>query len=133
MGDQTMSKGYARRISKADPKGDRRSRTIPLDHPPISALAVERLDSGEMDKDSVWILGRLLQRGDGWVRMTGTLDGKTYYLKYKFSDGDHKGHYVMSVVPPELLPWGLVLLYTKVGEVDRGERTPALDKPYDYT
>jgi hypothetical protein len=126
-----MSKSYARRTAKNDPKGDRRSRTIspePAQEPPLTALPFapvpERLTSSQA-------LYELLTRGDGWVRATATLDMKTAYLKYKYTSGTWKGHYVMAVVVCEELQRGLQLLVAKVNQVDLGILRPAKDTPYD--
>ncbi len=127
-----MSKAYARRTSKTDPKGDRRSRTI--SHPPVpgpaesALIAQQHLQSAE----AVDALSYLLNRGDGWLRMTAPLDGKSVYLKYKYTSGKHRGCYVMAVATFDQLAWAACLLAHKTRQADTGEVLPSPDTFYDW-
>ncbi len=73
----------------------------------------------------------LLERTDGWLRCIPAGEGKLSYFKWKFSDGPHKGKYVMYVA--HFYNWvdGICGLAEKVEEVDRGVRRPAQDTFYD--
>lgn len=131
-GGCTMSKQYERRRAKSDPKGDRRSRSISPDPAPVAGIILERQELGLLDQDAIYSLQWLLTRGDGWVRLTSTLDMKTVYAKYKWTSGNNRGKYVMAVGTVDQMAWVLCLLRHKALEVDRGERSPSQDTFYDW-
>lgn len=127
-----MSKQYARRLAKSDPKGDRRSRSIIPVPLPATVPATESLERDLSTLDTGAALLALLARGDGWVRATADLDLKNLYLKYKYTAGAWRGHYVMVVTTPDMLQWGMQLLLYKTHQVDAGEQRPSKDTPYVY-
>jgi hypothetical protein len=132
MEGETMSKRYARTHAR-DPKGDVRHAPTELvaDITPVGTVAVGNpprpfvLDMSEA-------LQGLLMRGDGWVRMTATTLGETLYLKYKFTNGPHRGYYVMTVGTIDAIRELAHMLVEKVLKVDKGLLRPAKDTPYDY-
>jgi hypothetical protein len=74
----------------------------------------------------------LLANPHGWLRFTTSLDGKTLYLKYKWTHPAHlRNTYVMAVVAPYQLGLGLQILLGKVNDVEAGTRHPTPDKGYD--
>jgi hypothetical protein len=127
-----MSKQYARRDPKADPKGDRRSRTISPPVPPVQTYEYHLTERGEAALNAMVDLADLLMRGDGWVRMTSSLDMKTVYLKYKYNHGQWKGCYVMVVATLDQLAWAVSLLHYKLQQVERAELRPSQDTFYDW-
>lgn len=76
-------------------------------------------------------LAELLARDDGWLRIVPQEFGAVAYFKWKFSRGPHKNRYVMFRCDDMNYTAALWGLWQKVREVDRGERTPAYDTPYD--
>jgi hypothetical protein len=128
-----VSKRYARTHPR-DPKGDIRHTPTELvaDITPVGTIAVGNppkpfvLDVSEA-------LQYLLMRGDGWVRMTATMLGENLYLKYKYTHGDYRGCYVMSVGTVDDIRELVHLLVEKVHKVDKGLLRPAKDTPYDYS
>ena len=76
-------------------------------------------------------LSYLLMRDDGWLRLVPAADGKTLYLKWKFSRGKWSGHYVMAVVEVWQWDYGLSLLADKLEAVDLSVKIPTKDTPYD--
>ncbi len=127
-----MSKQYARRLAKNDPKGDRRSRSFLPEPSPLPASSVETEVRDLAVLDTGAALLALLARGDGWVRATSDLDLKNLYLKYKYTSGTWRGHYVMVVTTPDMLQWGMQLLLYKTHQADSGELRPSKDTPYNY-
>jgi hypothetical protein len=73
----------------------------------------------------------LLSYSEGWLRLTPDTEHKTLFLKFKWRRGTYSGHYVMSVVPPHELAYGLSLLLDKVRDTYAGLRKPTKDTPYD--
>ena len=128
-----MSKQYARRQSKTDPKGDRRSRSISAPEPEQDVPPLYGPPMGTTSFDALLAIAALLQRGDGWLRLTATLDMKTCYLKYKWNAGNNRGTYVMAVVTFDHLAWGLTLLLQKTRMVDAGDLNASEDTFYDWT
>jgi hypothetical protein len=73
----------------------------------------------------------IISRGDGWLRVTSDENGKTVFMKYKFTSGPHEGHYVMFVgVPGAGLSDLLEGLLWKVRDADRGTLRPTMDTIY---
>lgn len=127
-----MSKAYRRRETRANAD----AATIIPDASDGAATDGYLADIvGNTPKASTGLpaLAQLLHRGDGWVRMVGDLDGKNLYLKYKWTGGEWRNHYVMAVVMLETLSFGLGLLLAKVQQVDIGVRRPTPDRNFDYT
>ncbi len=127
-----MSKQYARRLAKNDPKGDRRSRSILPDLTPSPTVVEETPVRDLTQLDTGAALLALLARGDGWVRATADLDLKNLFLKYKYTSGRWKGYYVMVVTTADMLQWGMQLLLYKTHQADSGEVKPTKDTPYQY-
>jgi hypothetical protein len=132
MGVQTMSKSYARRTAKNDPKGDRRSRTFYPEAEQFPLTSGTPAGTSPQHLTGEQTIAELLTRGDGWVRCTGSLDLKTVYLKYKYNSGPWRGYYVMAVCTYDQLLWGMQLLVAKTNQVDLGIIKPSKDTPYDW-
>ena len=75
-------------------------------------------------------LSHLFMRDDGWLRAVPTADGKSLYLKWKFSRGKFAGYYVMAVVEVWQWDYGLTLLADKLEAVDMDIKKPTKDTPW---
>lgn len=131
-GVPTMSRANGRRQAKEDPKGDRRSRSISSEQFPIEVTPLEVNARCQLDSDALESLGALCCRGDGWIRITATLDMHTVYLKYKWTSGPNRGKYVMAVGTLDQLAWAVCLLHNKAQQVDKDELRASQDTFYDW-
>lgn len=75
-------------------------------------------------------LCELLMRDDGWLRAIPDGEGKTAYLKWKFSRGRFAGHYVMVVIHPVDYRVGFTMLWDKIEDCYTGHRRPTKDRDY---
>jgi hypothetical protein len=69
-------------------------------------------------------------RDDGWLRAIPDGEGKTAYLKWKFSRGKFAGCYVMAVVRPWDWADGFRMLEAKILTCYSGSRKPTPDRAY---
>jgi hypothetical protein len=74
----------------------------------------------------------LVGRGDGWMRWTADRDGKTVFLKYKFTSYQYPNHYVFVSGPIYDVALLVAALVRKCELVDAGQLKPTLDKPYSH-
>jgi hypothetical protein len=75
-------------------------------------------------------LARLVDRFDGWLRIVSDGDTGQVYIKWKFTRGHWRGHYVMAVVQYWQLGYGFQLLLDKLAAVEEGTFKPTLDTPF---
>lgn len=66
----------------------------------------------------------------GWFRLVPASDGKTVYLKWKWTAGKLQNRYVMTVGQPHELGELLGLLVEKVRAAEAGTGVSSLDKYY---
>jgi len=112
------------------------------DHIRATSVSTARTGVGLTPEDTVQdavrrtataTLSYLLMREDGWLRLVPAADGKTLYIKWKFSRGKWSGRYVMAVVEVWQWDYGLTLLADKLEAVDLSIKIPTKDTPYgDY-
>lgn len=95
---------------------------------PLPALAELLTPADNMHRDLV----ELLTRGDGWMRWTSDLEGKTLFLKYKFTSQQHPNHYVFVSGPVHDVTKLVAYLVRKCQLVDAGQYRPTEDKPYNH-
>lgn len=74
----------------------------------------------------------LLARGDGWMRWTSDTDGKTVFLKYKFTSLLWPNHYVFVSGPTWDVAIWMGALVRKCELVDAGQLKPTLDRPFNH-
>ena len=80
-----------------------------------------------------YVVGCLATHPDGWMRWTSDAEGKTLYLKFKWSGGPLKNRYVMAVVQWWQIKYGVQLLYAKVNEAEQHNgKGSAKDTFYDW-
>jgi len=72
----------------------------------------------------------LLLRDDGWLRAVPQENGKTIFLKWKFTNGKFAGKYVMYVITDGDLPAGFAGLFDKIARAYQGTHTPTPDTPW---
>lgn len=77
-------------------------------------------------------LNWLLARGDGWMRWTSDMEGKTVFLKYKFTSLHWPNHYVFVSGPVYDIALWVGALVRKCEKVDSGDLKPTQDKPYNH-
>ncbi len=94
------------------------------------ATAVEQAAELEQRAAAGPALSDLLMRDDGWLRAIPDGEGKTAYLKWKFTRGQFAGSYVMVVVQPWNWPDGFRMLETKILNCYAGIRKPTKDRDY---
>jgi hypothetical protein len=85
----------------------------------------------EPERPGVRALSNLLVRDDGWIRAIPDGEGKSAYLKWKFTRGTFAGHYVMVVVDPWDWEDGFRMLEAKIRNCYAGNRKPTRDRAYD--
>lgn len=67
----------------------------------------------------------------GWMRWTSDGEGKTLYLKFKWTSGKLRNRYVMAVIQWWQIKYGVSLLYHKVNEAEqKNGKGSAEDKYY---
>lgn len=74
----------------------------------------------------------LVGRGDGWMRWGADKDGKTLYMKYKFTSYRYPNHYVFVSGPIYDVAMLVAALLRKCERVDDGSLVPTLDRAYDH-
>jgi hypothetical protein len=119
-----------------DPKGDARIGSV--QHPPVAQGGSEDIPEAHSNPpgwlDPAWQLEldmiALLARGDGWLRISGDIDGKTVWLKFKLNGTRWPNHYVMTSGPFHQLQKLLHQLRRKLEEVDSGAYKPTTDHYY---
>jgi hypothetical protein len=98
---------------------------------PITGGTVHGASGGDDNRKAACAsLSYLFLRDDGWLRASPK-DGKTLYLKWKFTNGRWAQHYVMVVVDLWLWDWGVQLLEDKLNAVDAGIFRPSKDTWYN--
>lgn len=76
-------------------------------------------------------LTALGERQDGYLRIIPDGAAKSLYIKWKFTKGQWRGYYLMSVVEVWDVEHGLLLLRQKIDSVDVGVKNPVKDTAYD--
>jgi hypothetical protein len=94
------------------------------------ALAVVEAATDGKTVLAVQALSNLLLRDDGWLRAIPDGEGKTAYLKWKFTRGQFAGTYVMVVVQPWNWEVGFRMLQGKIDNCYAGSRKPTPDRSY---
>lgn len=82
--------------------------------------------------DRLWFdLRDILDREDGWLRIVPDHDQKVLWVKWKYTRGRWRGHYIM--VRMGIYEHGLAasMLLRKLNDVDLGQARPTLDSYYD--
>lgn len=73
------------------------------------------------------LLGHLIDRHDGWLRIVPESDAQKVFIKWKFNSGKWPNHYVMVVGECWQIEYLFALLVAKLYEVDDGLRIPTTD------
>lgn len=76
---------------------------------------------------TLFALGVLVDRADGWLRVVPERDGNSVFIKWKFTHGLWDGHYVLAVTTRFSIAAGFATLLEKLEDVDRGRRRPTKD------
>lgn len=129
-------------MTRKDPKGDVRTSIGGRGSTAVGAAlnggplhrghSLAEAEQDENRRRGCSALSHLLLRDDGWLRISPAGDGKTVYLKWKYSRGPWRNHYVMAV--GHIWAWDIAieLLERKVAEVDQGSRVPTKDTWYPH-
>jgi hypothetical protein len=103
----------------------RRRESLPLQS--VAAPSSEP-DSRRWEFNIADAIAEMLFRGDGWLRCTAPLDGRSMYVFFKFSIGRWAGHYVVVRVGRTQFERALQLLLQKISLVDSGQLSPSRDR-----
>lgn len=101
---------------------------LPVSEPSDAARAKADQLTAARGRVLLTAVSALMARDDGWVRAVPQGLEDMCYLKYKFTGGSWKGHYVMVVGKVWDIEQLFALLLQKVDETVRGERKPTLDR-----
>ena len=99
--------------------------------PPTHDTGQRHMDeeAGPRPPVDAYLAAILASDEDGFVKITLGNDGKSHYLKYRWTSGQWAGRYVLAVVDRGDLAYGGYLLHSKVARVHMGALKPTLDTP----
>lgn len=83
------------------------------------------------DTHGMILLGTLLNRDDGWLRIVPDSNGKVVWWKWKFTAGKWSGRYVMVRAEQDQHTDAMHILCKKLRMVDTANLIPTRDSYYD--
>lgn len=83
------------------------------------------------DTDAIVALSQLTVHDNGWIRIVSHDQGRSVYLKFKWSKGPHAGGYVMWLCTDMDFTAAFRGLLQKVWAVEHDGARPTPDHPYE--